>query len=882
MLEKIVIAMFGDPRKRAVKRLYPTVDKVTALEPQMKALTDEQLQAKTVEFRQRWSEGASLESLRIEAFAVCREAAWRVLKMRHFDVQILGGLVLHQGSVAEMKTGEGKTLCATLPLYLEGLTGQGAHLVTVNDYLAKRDCEWMGKLYNFLGLSVGVVTPAEDTDERRAAYEADITYVTNNELGFDYLRDNMKFHAEDCVQRDLNFAIVDECDSILIDEARTPLIISGSAESSVEPYYKANDVAKVLAEKHFQVEEKNKSITLTEEGAREVEKKLNLDNIFDIASIQWVHYISQALRAIHLFKKEVDYMVVGQDIIIVDEFTGRLMDGRRWGDGLHQAVEAKEGVGVKQENQTLASITFQNYFRMYDKLAGMTGTALTEAEEFSKIYNLDVYVIPTNKPITRKDENDVVYKNEQAKYKAIVEEIKSCKERGQPVLVGTASIARSEEISNFLNKAGIRHNVLNAKHHEREASIIAQAGRKGSVTISTNMAGRGTDIVLGGNFESMTSLEKSCDDEGFEELFKKYKDQCEREREDVLKAGGLCILGTERHESRRIDNQLRGRSGRQGDPGRSRFFLSAEDDLMRIFNGEKLKKIMTTLNIPDDEPIEAKMVSSSIEGAQRRVEGHNFDIRKHLLEYDDVMNQQRTLIYDMRRKILFAQKDGNIEELEAMMKSHLESITTELLDSFAPEDKKVELWNKEPLVETLNRQFMVNISTSDLENVSGDKFVEIITAKVKERFEYQKTYMGELYVKILPYIFLESLDFVWKSHLAAVDHLKDGIGLRAHAQKNPLIEYRREAFEAFETMMLKMKEIICEKVFTVQLERRDQLQQSEFFEGNPSGFIEEKQSSENPFEFLGQNPASAPRHESEPPPMNRAQRRRLKKSRGRR
>ena len=648
MLEKALTKIFGSKHDREMKRLQPIIDKVNSYEDAMKKLSDEELKAKTPEFKQRLASGETLDDIMEEAFAVCREAAWRVLGMRHYDVQLIGGYILHKGNIAEMRTGEGKTLVATLAVYLNALSGKGCHVVTVNDYLATRDAEWMGQLYKWLGLSVGTIVHNLTDSERKHSYGCDIVYGTNNEFGFDYLRDNMKFSLEDYVQRELNFAIVDECDSILIDEARTPLIISGPKDDSTEKYYEVNKIIPHLRmDVHFTMEEKSKTASLTEEGNAKVEELMQIENLYDPEHIALLHHIYQGLKAHHLFKKDVDYMIKDGEVVIVDEFTGRLMEGRRWSDGLHQAVEAKEGVKVKNENQTLATITFQNYFRMYNKLAGMTGTADTEAEEFKKIYKLDVHVIPTNKPIARLDEDDVVYKTERAKYNAIAEDIIERQKKGQPVLVGTVSITRSERISRALRDKGITHNVLNAKHHEREADIVAQAGRKNAITIATNMAGRGTDIVLGGNAEFMARAElpEDVSDEKVAEVAEKFKAQCEAEKKEVLEAGGLYIIGTERHESRRIDNQLRGRSGRQGDPGESRFYLSLEDDLMRIFNGERIQKIMNTLNVPEDEPIMAGMVSKAIENAQKKVEGHQFDIRKHLLEYDDVMNQQRTAIY---------------------------------------------------------------------------------------------------------------------------------------------------------------------------------------------------------------------------------------------
>jgi preprotein translocase subunit SecA len=680
MVNEVLRKIFGTKHDREMKRIRPTVDQINSYEPQMQALTDEQLKAKTPEFQARLKAGETVNDILPEAFAVCREASKRVLGMRHYDVQMIGGIVLNRGAISEMRTGEGKTLVATLPVYLNALTGKGVHVVTVNDYLAKRDAEWMGRLYSWMGLSTGIIVHGLNDQERKGMYRADITYCTNNELGFDYLRDNMKFDLEDYVQRELNYAIVDECDSILIDEARTPLIISGPAEASTDKYIAVNKIIPHLKrDVHFNMEEKSKTASLTEEGNTKVEELLGLENLFDSRNIELLHHVYQALKAHYLYRLDVEYMNKDGEIVIVDEFTGRLMPGRRWSDGLHQAIEAKEGVDVKNENQTLATITFQNYFRMYNKVAGMTGTADTEAVEFKKIYELEVSVIPTNKPIKRQDQEDVVYKTEAAKFKAIAAEVKERSAKGQPILVGTVSIEKSEALSNALKKEGVRHDVLNAKAHEREAEIVAQAGRKGTVTIATNMAGRGTDIVLGGNAEVMAH-KVSEDEESpeYQQALIKYKAQCEAEKKEVVAAGGLYIIGTERHESRRIDNQLRGRSGRQGDPGESRFYLSLEDGLMRIFNGERIQKIMSMLNIPEDEPITAKMVTNAIEGAQRKVEGHHFDVRKHLLDYDDVMNKQRTVIYRMRRQVL----EGN--DVERTTLDFLGDVTSNLLDTHVP------------------------------------------------------------------------------------------------------------------------------------------------------------------------------------------------------
>lgn len=803
--------MFGTSHQREMKRIQPLVDQINQLEATIKALTDEQLKAKTTEFQNRYKKGESTDSFLAEAFAVCREASRRVLGMRHYDVQLIGGIVLHRGSIAEMRTGEGKTLVATLPVYLNALTGKGVHVVTVNDYLATRDCEWMSRLYNWLGLTTGVIKHGLTDEQRRAAYNADITYATNNELGFDYLRDNMKFDLSDYVQRAPHFSIVDECDSILIDEARTPLIISGPAESSTDKYYIVDKIVPFLKKDiHFNVDEKSKSATLTEEGNSEVEKLLKLDNLYDPQNIELLHHVNQALRAHHLYRLDVEYMIQNGEIVIVDEFTGRLMPGRRWSDGLHQAIEAKEKVEVKNENQTLATITFQNYFKMYEKLSGMTGTADTEAVEFRKIYNLGVVVIPTNKPIQRKDVEDIVFKTEEAKFKAITKDILERHAKGQPVLVGTASIEKSEVLSRWLKKEGIRHDVLNAKHHEREAEIVALAGRKGAVTIATNMAGRGTDIVLGGNPEVLAkkAVPEATGPE-YETAVVKFKEQCEKEKVEVLGAGGLYIVGTERHESRRIDNQLRGRSGRQGDPGESRFYLSLEDNLMRIFNGERIQKIMTMLNIPEDEPITHKMVTNAIEGAQRKVEGHHFDIRKSLLDFDNVMNMQRNAIYKMRRQILEGQN------IERSLLDMLGDVVSVILDTYVPHDAKPQDWNLEGLNTALMAQFgfKLDVTTS----MSADAIQNEIASRVKKIFEHQKESMGPFFEQISKMIMLNSIDQRWKEHLYTIDKVKEGINLRAYGQKDPLIEYKKEAFKAFEYMNNIIKNETIEKVMRVQL-----------------------------------------------------------------
>jgi preprotein translocase subunit SecA len=812
MVTQVLTKIFGTKHDREMKRIQPLVDKINSYETQFAALSDEQLKAKTPEFQERLKKGETVDDILPEAFAVCREASKRVLGMRHYDVQMIGGIVLNRGSIAEMRTGEGKTLVATLPVYLNALTGKGVHVVTVNDYLARRDSEWMGRLYTWLGLTTGIIVHGLNDQERKQMYGADITYCTNNELGFDYLRDNMKFELVDYVQRGHNYAIVDECDSILVDEARTPLIISGPAEASTEKYQIVDAIIPHLKrDVHFTMEEKSKTASLTDEGNAKVEELLNVGNLYDPQNIELLHHVYQALKAHYLYRLDVEYMIKDGEIVIVDEFTGRLMPGRRWSDGLHQAIEAKEKVEVKSENQTLASITFQNYFRMYSKLSGMTGTADTEAVEFKKIYNLDVNVIPTNKPIQRNDQEDVVYKTEKAKFKAITADIKERSQKGQPILVGTASIEKSEALSAFLRKEGVKHEVLNAKHHEREAEIVAQAGRKGAVTIATNMAGRGTDIMLGGNAEMLAkSVAEDETSPEYQTAFTKVKGQVEKEREEVRQLGGLYIIGTERHESRRIDNQLRGRSGRQGDPGESRFFLSLEDNLMRIFNGERIQKIMEMLNIPEDEPITAKMVTNAVEGAQRKVEGHQFDIRKNLMDYDTVMNQQRQAIYGMRREVL----DG--KEVDRKVLDMLGDVVSGLLDTYMPEDSKKEDWNLDGLNNSLGQTFGFKL---DLENmpINSESVPKAVQEGVKKVYDHQKKSMGTFFDQVQRMIFLQSIDHHWKMHLAIIDKLKEGIGLRGYAQKDPLIEYKKEAFTQFETLNNTIKTDAIEKIMRVQL-----------------------------------------------------------------
>ena len=785
--------LIGTHNDREINRIQRHVEAVNALENEIKALSDDQLKAKTPQLKDKLANGSTLEEILPEAFAVVREASWRTLEMRPFDVQIVGGVVLHEGKIAEMKTGEGKTLMATMPVYLNALTGKGVHIVTVNDYLATRDSEWMGKIYEFLGLSVGKIYHDIPEDERKAAYSADVLYGTNNEFGFDYLRDNMKFSKEQMVQRDLNFAIVDEVDSILIDEARTPLIISGQAEESTDKYYKVNQIIpKLKKEEHYQIDEKAKTASLTDEGIVIMENLLNVDNLYDPANIETLHCLNQAVKAHGLFKNEVDYVVKDGEVIIIDEFTGRMMAGRRYSDGLHQALEAKEGVKIENENQTLASITFQNYFRMYEKLAGMTGTAATEAEEFGSIYKLEVIVVPTNQPMIREDCPDVIYRTEDEKFDAVIEEIKELHEVKRPVLVGTISIERSELLSKKLKKSGIKHNVLNAKHHEKEAEIIAQAGQPGAVTIATNMAGRGTDIVLG---------------EGIPEL------------------GGLHILGTERHESRRIDNQLRGRSGRQGDMGSSRFYLSLEDDLLRIFGSDKISPLMARLGMEDGQPIEHAMVSKAVANAQKKVEAHNFDIRKHLLEYDDVMNRQREVLYTLRREII------NTDNAKELLLDMADEVVDDTLAEIAQEKIYPEEWDIEALNELLERQFTVHIKKSgdhelilqgntklELENCNREILHDTIMETVIQAYEAKEEGIETDFMRhIEKVIMLQVLDGLWKDHLLGMDHLKEGIGLRGYAQKNPLTEYKKEGFDLFGAMMARIKEETTEYLFKIQI-----------------------------------------------------------------
>ncbi|MGB9616198.1 MAG: preprotein translocase subunit SecA [Desulfomonilaceae bacterium] len=825
MFSTLARKLFGSKNERDLKKLDPLVRAINELEPSVKSLSDEAMRAKTDEYRQRLAQGETLDDLLPEAFALVREASVRTLGMRHFDVQLIGGIVLHQGKIAEMKTGEGKTLAAALPVYLNALTGKGVHVVTVNDYLARRDAEWMGVIYRFLGLTVGVIVHDLDDVQRREAYAADVTYGTNNEFGFDYLRDNMKFSLADYVQRDLHYAIVDEVDSILIDEARTPLIISGPTHENTDRYYKINRVIPGLQKDvHYTIDEKARSVVLTEEGIARVEKALGVSNLYDPAQMETLHHVNQALKAHTLFKKDVDYIVQDGQVIIVDEFTGRLMPGRRYSDGLHQALEAKEGVRIENENQTLATITFQNFFRMYEKLAGMTGTADTEAAEFKKIYNLDVVVIPTNLPMIREDRPDLIFKTEQEKFDAVVEEIKELHKRGQPVLVGTISIEKSEYLSRRLKKLGIPHNVLNAKNHALEAEIVAQAGRYKAVTISTNMAGRGTDIILGGNpvFLAKAKARKGEDSEEYQALLKQFKQQCEEERQKVLEAGGLHILGTERHESRRIDNQLRGRSGRQGDPGSSRFYLSLEDELMRIFGGERVKMIMDRVGMADGEPIEHRYTTKAIENAQRKVEAHNFDIRKHLLEFDDVMNKQREVVYSQRRFILGGQ------DLKSSVFDMIEDIIEDLVDRFTDERTHFEDWDIQGLVEALWAQFGVRFEVESLPATQQSRagLTEYLVETAKQEYEKKEAEIGsDLMRELEKFIMLQAVDNQWKDHLLSMDHLKDGIGLRGYGQRDPLKEYQKEGYELFLDMSARIKEESVRNLFLVRIAREEDVEQ---------------------------------------------------------
>ncbi|HEY6087061.1 MAG TPA: preprotein translocase subunit SecA [Burkholderiaceae bacterium] len=849
MLPKLLTSIFGSRNDRLLKQYRTVVQKINALEPVFEALDDAALRAKTDEWRQRVSEGgAKLEDLLPEAFAAVREAGKRSLKMRHFDVQLIGGMALHDGKIAEMRTGEGKTLMATLPVYLNALAGKGVHVVTVNDYLARRDAEWMGRLYSFLGLSVGVNVPGLSREEKQAAYAADVTYGTNNEFGFDILRDNMVYEVADRTQRGLNFAIVDEVDSILIDEARTPLIISGQAEDHTEMYVRINAVIPQLTKQigeldlrtgegviepgDFTVDEKGHQVFLTEQGHENAERILGEAgllaegaSLYDPANITLMHHVYAALRAKHLYNRDQHYVVQNGEVVIVDEFTGRLMTGRRWSDGLHQAVEAKEGVQIQSENQTLASITFQNYFRMYAKLGGMTGTADTEAYEFQEIYGLETVVIPPNKPTIRKDDLDLVYKTAKEKYDAVIEDIRDCHTRGQPTLVGTTSIENSELISGLLEKAQLPHQVLNAKQHAKEAEIVAQAGRPGVVTIATNMAGRGTDIVLGGNVEKQVQFIEADEAVAADEKARRTQqlhDEWQGLHDKVKAEGGLRIIATERHESRRIDNQLRGRSGRQGDPGQSRFYLSLEDPLMRIFAGDRVRAIMDRLKMPEGEAIEAGIVTRSIEGAQRKVEARNFDMRKQLLEYDDVSNDQRKVIYQQRNEILEA------ASLDEQITNLRKSTMTDVVHSFVPAESLEEQWDLVGLEKTLRDEWQLEVALKAAveasDSITDEDIVEKTVAAADEAFAAKLTVVGaEQFTPFMRMVLLQAIDSHWREHLAALDYLRQGIHLRGYAQKNPKQEYKREAFELFSQLLDVVKMEVTRVLMTVRIQTQEQV-----------------------------------------------------------
>ena len=863
IVDVILAKIFGTKTEREIKGMLPTVAAINDLEPALLQLSDIDLAAKTIEFKERIAQGAAIDDLLIEAFAVVREAGRRFVNMRHFDVQLIGGMVLHHGKIAEMKTGEGKTLVATLPCYLNALGGKGVHVVTVNDYLAKRDSEWMGRIYKALGMKVGVIVHDLDDQERKDAYGSDITYGTNNEFGFDYLRDNMKFRIEDCVQRPFNYAIVDEVDSILIDEARTPLIISGPSEESTDKYYKINRIIPKLirgeviegrepGEKYttgdYTIDEKHKSAALTEEGVFKVEKLLGVGNLYDPANIEYNHHVQQALRAHVIYQRDRDYLVKdgdeGPEVIIVDEFTGRIMPGRRWSDGLHQAVEAKENVKIQRENQTLATITFQNYFRMYKKLAGMTGTAETEAAEFQKIYNLDVTVVPTNRPLIRKENQDMVYRTEVEKFRNAAKEIMDLNQRGQPVLVGTISVEKSERLSAILKRMGVKHEVLNAKNHEREASIVAQAGRKSAVTVSTNMAGRGTDILLGGNPEFMTKdaclkdkvAERLSENEAqyiadehfyffthhdqfyrvrrdtWDEIFANAKAHTDIEHDEVTALGGLHIVATERHESRRIDNQLRGRSGRQGDPGSSRFFLSLQDDLLRIFGGERMQNLMLRLGMEEDVPIESRMITKRILKAQEAVEMQNFEARKHLLEYDDVMNKQRQAVYGMRRQLL-----EGIDQKERVM-DMVRGIVDQFVDRHCPNEKHPDTWDIGSLRTDVLSQFGYKVETAEVADLSRDEMSDLIYERLQHKYREKEELVGaDVMRQTECIVMLQVIDNQWKDHLLSMDELKQGIGNRAYGQKDPLVEYKKESFELFTAMMDRIEDESVRYLYFLQV-----------------------------------------------------------------
>lgn len=860
MANKFLTAIFGDYSKKEVKRVSKTADKVLALESKYQPMSDKELISQTQILKDRLAAGETLDDILPDAFAVCREAAWRVLGMKHFRVQVIGGIILHQGRIAEMKTGEGKTLVATLPAYLNALEGKGVHIVTVNDYLAKRDCEWMGKLYRFLGLTAGLIIHEKNNAERQEAYNCDITYGTNNEMGFDYLRDNMVLYKEQKVQRGHNFAIVDEVDSILIDEARTPLIISGRGEQSTDMYRRANDFARTLKmdkvaqmnEKEdteetydgdFVVDEKARTATLTQSGVKKAEEYFGVENLMDMENTTLLHHINQAIKAIGVMRRDIDYVVKDGQVLIVDEFTGRIMLGRRYNDGLHQAIEAKEGVKVEHESKTLATITFQNYFRLYKKLSGMTGTASTESQEFSEIYKLDVVEIPTNKPLIRKDYPDVIFQTERAKYKHVIEQIKTCHEKGQPILVGTISIEKSELLSKMLKRAGIPHNVLNAKNHEKEAEIIAQAGKLGAVTIATNMAGRGTDIILGGNAEFLATAEMKkmqypeeiiaeakgfaeTDDEEilaarktFRELEEKYKEQIKGEADKVREAGGLFILGTERHDSRRIDNQLRGRAGRQGDPGASQFYLSTEDDLMRLFGGERMKAMMSRLAVDEDMPIESKMISNTVESSQKKVEGRNFAIRKQTLQYDDVMNRQRELIYKQRDMVL----DGI--DLTDKIVDMLDSSIDANVPVYCAEDAHKKDWNLNGLKEKYRGWLLADEDCDKLDDMSVEEITDFLKETGEKKLQERREMFGdEIYQDLSRKILLHNVDSLWMDHIDAMDNLKEGIHLRSYAQQDPVVAFRMESYDMFDEMTETIRENTVKMMFTTVVRRREDVE----------------------------------------------------------
>ena len=821
MIGTILKKIVGTKNEREIKRIRPVVEKTTALESKMQALTDDQLKQLTPQLKERLENGEDLDSILPEAFAGVREVGRRTLNMRHFDVQLIGGAVLHEGKIAEMATGEGKTLVATLPVYLNALTGLGVHVVTVNDYLARRDAEWMGPIYKFLGLSVGVIVHGLDDAERKREYDCDVTYGTNNEFGFDYLRDNMKYSIEEFAQREFNYAIVDEVDSILVDEARTPLIISGPAEESTDKYYKINRlIYQLKKEKDYMIDEKAKSAYLTEEGVARIERLLKVENLYDPKYVDFLHHINQALKAHEFFALDVDYIIKDGKVIIVDEFTGRLMPGRRFSDGLHQALEAKENVKIERENQTLATVTFQNYFRMYKKLAGMTGTADTEAVEFKKTYNLDVVVIPTNQALIRTNYPDVVYRTEREKFKAAAQEIEELCAKGRPVLVGTLSIEKSERLAEMLKRKGVPHHILNAKQHEREAEIVAQAGRLKAVTISTNMAGRGTDILLGGNpaFLALSLSKGQEGTEAHEKAMEEARRICEKEKEEVIRLGGLHILGTERHESRRIDNQLRGRAGRQGDPGSSRFYVSLEDEIMRIFGSERISPLLGKLGMTEDMPIEHPLISKAIENAQTRVEGHNFEIRKYLLEYDNVMNKQRETVYGLRKEMM---TDGDMKERVLEMVGDL---CEGFVDEYAPEKVYPEEWDMTSLKNRVFETFFLHFDLDhvDIKSMTKAGLLDAVKTHAFSAYDAKEKEFGPATLRsIEQYIALSSLDAHWKEHLLSLDHLREGIGLRGYGQKDPLREYQRESFELFLEMLDQVKVDTVRKLFAIQPARQE-------------------------------------------------------------